>query len=621
MYKKKYLKIIVMSVVIIFAIISSTIFLKSKETSSLKQQEYTMGNTSGNIINKGLTAYQNGYIYYSNTSDKKKLYRMKEDGSGKEKISDDSCSYINVIGEWIYYRNDDDLGKIYKIKTDGTIRTCLNKDDSKFVIAAGDYIYYCNSSNDNQITRIKNDGSDRKVICKDSAEFINVSNGWIYYSNTSQNYSIYRVNINGKKRTLLSKDSCYFLNVSGDWIYYSNYSKGCKLCKIKINGRNNTILDSTSSENINVYGDWIYYKSTNNEYCESGLYKIKTDGTCNENICNRFLDGLNVSGNWIFFTDDFDRNMLYKLKLDGTMKQNNDGITSVISVYDLNNALLGNIPYEIKDDKLKKAYEKAKEIVKELIKPGMTDLEKELILHNYLVTHSRYDIDGYKNNNKVLNAGNAYGILVNGIGVCAGYAEAMQLVLNLSGVECKYIVGKANGQHGYERHAWNIVKIDGEYYHLDATWDDPIPDMGNHLTLNYFNLSDNAIKNDHLWESSHYKACTSDRFSYLRDMNFPIYQDGWIYYSSISDGYRLYKMRIDGSNKEKLSNDYAKYILVDGKYIYFSNYSKCGHLYKIDINGKDEKQLNSENCKTIGIENGILKYTNDNGCTKTIKIR
>lgn len=97
LFKKKYSKFIIMSAVILSFIISGTILLKSKNTSSLKQQ-YTLGNTSGNIINNCLTAYQNGYIYYSNISDRCKLYRMKEDGSDKKKISNDSSSYINADG-------------------------------------------------------------------------------------------------------------------------------------------------------------------------------------------------------------------------------------------------------------------------------------------------------------------------------------------------------------------------------------------------------------------------------------------------------------------------------------------------------------------------------------------
>lgn len=621
MPKKKCLKITIMSALLFIVIVCGSIFLKSKGTALLNQTENTMGNTCGNIINKGLTADYNGYIYYSNISDKYKLYSMKKDGSDKKKISDDSCSYINVIGDWIFYRNDDDWGKIYRIKTDGTMRTCLNKDDSTFVTVVGDFIYYCNSSNGNQITRIKNDGSNRGIICNDSAEYINVYNGWIYYSNASQKYSLCKVTVNGRKKRTISKDRCLSLNIAGDWIYYRNGSKEGKLCKIKINGKSNIILDTTDANCINVCGDWIYYKSANEKYYDSGLYKIKTNGTCKKNICNGLSEGINISSNWIFYINNSDKNELYKVRTDGTMKQNNDGITIVRSIQELIDSLSSNIPYEIKYDKHKKAYEKAKGIVKELIKPGMKDIEKEFVLHNYVVTHAKYNVDNYKKKNVTLDDASAYGILVNGIGVCAGYAEAMQLLLNLSGVECKYIMGMANGPRGYELHAWNIVKIDGEYYHLDATWNESVPEMYIYQTLKYFNPSDDIIKSDHKWEKNYYEACTSDRFSYLRDMDFPVYQDDWIYYSSMSDGYRLYKMRIDGSSKEKLSNAYAKYILVESKNIYFSNYSNKGYLYKIDINGKDEKQLNNENCRKIDIENGILKYTNDMGTTKTMKIR
>lgn len=619
--RRKCLKIVIIAATLVFVIISGAAFFKSKNTSSIKQPQYFLGNTSGNIINNGLIAYQKGYIYFSNTSDKNKLYRMKEDGSDRKKLSDDSCSFINVIEEWVYYRNADDGGKIYKIKTDGTIRTCLNDDDSNFITAAGDFIYYCNSSNGNQITRIKNDGSGKKIICKDSAEFLNISNGWVYYSNASENYSLYKVTMDGEKRTLISKDMCYFLNVSGDWVYYSNYSKEFKLCKIKINGRGKTVIDSTASHSINVFGDWIYYTSINNEYGESGLYKIKTDGTCKENICNEFCEGINLSDNWVFFINAFDKKMLYKVKPDGTMKQNNDGVTVVRSIYDLNNALLGNIPYEIKEDKLTKAFEKAKEIVKELIKPEMTDLEKELILHNYVVTHSEYDIDNYEKDKITVDAGSAYGILVKGIGVCSGYAESLQLLLNLSNVECRWVVGMAGQPGNTGLHAWNIVKIDGEYYHLDATWDDPVPDMGNHLTLQYFNLPDDVIEVNHTWEKSNYNACTSKKFSYFRDMAFPVYQDGWIYYSSLSDENGLYKIRIDGSKKERLSNDDSLYILIDGKNLYFSNYSNGGYLYRMNIYGKDKKQLTSEYSEAISIENGILKYKTKKGDIKSLSIR
>ena len=48
--------------------------------------------------------------------------------------------------------------------------------------------------------------------------------------------------------------------------------------------------------------------------------------------------------------------------------------------------------------------------------------------------------------------------------VCAGYAKAFQLLLNALGIECTYVTS--------DTHAWNLVRLEGDYYHIDATWDD-----------------------------------------------------------------------------------------------------------------------------------------------------
>ncbi|MBO4653439.1 MAG: hypothetical protein J5649_09020 [Lachnospiraceae bacterium] len=67
------------------------------------------------------------------------------------------------------------------------------------------------------------------------------------------------------------------------------------------------------------------------------------------------------------------------------------------------------------------------------------------------------------------------GVFINGKAVCAGYARALQYLLQRCGVECAEVVGnirKESNNGKSETHAWNIVKIDGDYYYLDATWDD-----------------------------------------------------------------------------------------------------------------------------------------------------
>lgn len=155
--------------------------------------------------------------------------------------------------------------------------------------------------------------------------------------------------------------------------------------------------------------------------------------------------------------------------------------------------------------------EKAKKIVKEIINSDMTDFEKELALHDYVVNNSSYAIESLENNSVPIDERTAYGVLVKGKGICSSYTKAMQKLLNLVGIENYYIKGYANG----EAHAWNIVKIQGEFYHLDATFDDPITVNGEKiLSYDYFNLSDKDIWEDHSWDIYNYPECNYSTFSY-----------------------------------------------------------------------------------------------------------
>ena len=61
-----------------------------------------------------------------------------------------------------------------------------------------------------------------------------------------------------------------------------------------------------------------------------------------------------------------------------------------------------------------------------------------------------------------------YGVFVKKKAVCAGYAVATQYLLNRAGIECTYI--KGNTTQGY--HAWNLLKLEGDYYYMDTTWGD-----------------------------------------------------------------------------------------------------------------------------------------------------
>lgn len=123
------------------------------------------------------------------------------------------------------------------------------------------------------------------------------------------------------------------------------------------------------------------------------------------------------------------------------------------------------------------------------INPNMGFYEKELALHEWLTFRVTYDHSASQDQSQNPNAFNIYGALVEGRAVCEGYSRAMQLLLEYVGIDCIVITGKIEDTG----HMWNMVKLDGDWYHLDATWNDS-EDSGYH---SYFNVTDNTIMADH----------------------------------------------------------------------------------------------------------------------------
>jgi hypothetical protein len=131
-----------------------------------------------------------------------------------------------------------------------------------------------------------------------------------------------------------------------------------------------------------------------------------------------------------------------------------------------------------------------------------TEYGKELALHDEVVNAASYDTAALQNPNNYPESFTDYGIFVNKTAVCEGYAKAMKLLLDSAGIESLYISGTASNSDGSSGpHAWNMARISGKWYYLDATFDDPIyvNSNGQYIDYNkpdytYFNFTS---KSDH----------------------------------------------------------------------------------------------------------------------------
>lgn len=143
----------------------------------------------------------------------------------------------------------------------------------------------------------------------------------------------------------------------------------------------------------------------------------------------------------------------------------------------------------------------AKRIVNEQLPKGLDAAEQVRWLHDYVVLHVTYD--------EGLTHYTAYDAIYSGTTVCQGYALWLQALLEEAGIPSLVVEGTAGGT----LHAWNMVQVDGYWYHVDATWNDPVTNEEDEVQYEYFMLSDAEMRQDHEWDEL--KTPRADQWYFL----------------------------------------------------------------------------------------------------------
>ena len=123
-----------------------------------------------------------------------------------------------------------------------------------------------------------------------------------------------------------------------------------------------------------------------------------------------------------------------------------------------------------------------------LLETASTEVDKALVLHDYLAYNNEYDYANLQAGTLPAASYSTGGLFLNHRGVCEAYSRAFSYFMNREGIECHLVSSYPMS------HMWNIVKIGGAFYHVDVTWDDPVPDNLGRVYHSHFLVSDSAIQ-------------------------------------------------------------------------------------------------------------------------------
>lgn len=155
--------------------------------------------------------------------------------------------------------------------------------------------------------------------------------------------------------------------------------------------------------------------------------------------------------------------------------------------------------------------------------------EIALAIHDEIVNGTDYDEEYYLRENQ--NDFNIYGVFVDNLAVCQGYANAFSYLCQLMGMQCVNVNGKVSATpDSTEWHEWNRLCIDGTWCNVDATWDDPVYNDNSQILLHdYFCITDKVLEMDHIqaewFPFGEKQKATDESMTYFAKKGLPYYID------------------------------------------------------------------------------------------------
>ena len=231
---------------------------------------------------------------------------------------------------------------------------------------------------------------------------------------------------------------------------------------------------------------------------------------------------------------------------------------------------------------------------------SMSTMEKMLYVHDKIVVQADYIDDGTPYSHIASN------ILMKGQGVCQSYAGIFNNAMSMLGIDCIYVMS--------DSHAWNAVRIDGLWYYVDVTWDDPVGVSDRSYTSHqYFLVKKNEFSHSHELENSSnniygrilnnmggaYDNClvkqtSAKPFWYIDGLWYYVSYDKVYTWDGIDDKSQLFRGISPASNVNLVAGDMKLY------------YSDNEGLHVYDVESGSKEKLSSGQYNDMYIDEDVI---------------
>ncbi|MBQ7067389.1 MAG: DUF5050 domain-containing protein [Lachnospiraceae bacterium] len=327
----------ILTTIVILILLIGVAILSSISKRIPKNPDGTVGNTAGNLNNKGLFCETENKIYFANAYDNYKLYSMNMDNTEIKKIGDVSVHYLCNGGNYLYYyqsSSEGGSGLGYLRSITGLYRMDLKKHSVNGISRYGsgmlqlvnNELYYKRYKKEEGVClyAMSTSGKEDSLILKE-ADAISPSCVWnnqIYFTYTSDKRGLYVLDPVTKAISLFVEGNIWFPQIVDGYVYYMDADKDYSLCRFSLSDSQAApeLLTSDRVDTFLVYENMIYYQK--NDADAPALKRMSLDGSNAEIVADGTFENLNGAGGNVYFNSFGSPTPVYYTPVSGSLMVN-----------------------------------------------------------------------------------------------------------------------------------------------------------------------------------------------------------------------------------------------------------------------------------------------------------